>query len=186
MKPTQAFRAYCDSFVKGDAAAIAALFAEDGEFWISLLKEPVKGQKRIETEMHRQSTGQGNVSVEITTAIDSGDKGFVEANYHAVIVGTGGKIDGSPHRIDFRFVGEIEMANGKIKRLREFMSSRPLHPEERQKMFTINRLSPYFERTLDEGCIEWSVYNNMHFPMVYGRTPYEEYHALLNGVTLWM
>ena len=31
----------------------------------------------------------------------------------------------------------------------------------------------------------WSVYNNMHFPMIYSRTPYEDYCALIEGVTLW-
>jgi aminomethyltransferase len=33
--------------------------------------------------------------------------------------------------------------------------------------------------------MEWMVYNNMHFPIVYDHLPYESYHALLNNVTLW-
>ncbi len=49
----------------------------------------------------------------------------------------------------------------------------------------INRRSPYWEGTVAAKCKEWSVYNTMHFPMIYSRTPYEDYCALLEGVTLW-
>jgi len=52
-------------------------------------------------------------------------------------------------------------------------------------MFTVNRLTPYFQKTVEGGCLEWMVYNNMHFPIVYDHLPYQAYHALLNGVTLW-
>lgn len=185
MKPSEAFRTYCDAFIARDAARIAALFTEDGEFHISLERECTKGQKNIETAMLRSSMGQRDVEVEVTRSVDGGDVGYVEANYRAVVVGTGGKLDGSPHRLDFRLVARIVMRDGKIQRLEEYLDTRPLFPEERQKMFTVNRLTPYFQKTVEEGCLEWMVYNNMHFPLVYDRLPYQGYHALLNGVTLW-
>jgi aminomethyltransferase len=185
MKPSEAFRTYCGAFMSRDAGTITALFAEDGEFRVPLAAAPVKGRKNIETEMLRSSTGQKDIEVEIRHVIDQGDVGYVEATYRAVVIGTGGKLDGSPHRLDFRFVARIVMERGKISMLEEFLDTRPLFPEERQKMFTVNRLTPYFRKTLEEGCLEWMVYNNMHFPIVYDHLPYQAYHALLNGVTLW-
>jgi glycine cleavage system aminomethyltransferase T len=53
----------------------------------------------------------------------------------------------------------------------------PLH-------YTVRR-SPYFARTLDEGAIEFMVYNHMYMPLDYGRDPREDYDALVERVTLW-
>ena len=49
----------------------------------------------------------------------------------------------------------------------------------------MNRRTPYWDGTVAAKAKEWSVYNNMYFPMIYSRTPYEDYCALLEGVTLW-
>ncbi|UCI28491.1 nuclear transport factor 2 family protein [Mesorhizobium sp. B2-8-5] len=185
MTPTQAFRRYCDHFIAGDAAAIASMFTDDGEFIVPMADKPAKGRASIEKEMRQAALSQKNIQVEVTAAIDAGATGFVEANYSAEVVGTGGKLDGTPHRVDFRMVGEITLVDGKIKRLTEYLDRRPMFPEERQRVFTVNRLSPYFGKSVEEGCMEWMVYNNMHFPMIYGRMPFQEYDTLLNGVTLW-
>jgi glycine cleavage system aminomethyltransferase T/ketosteroid isomerase-like protein len=185
MKPSESFATYCRAFIARDAATIADLFTEDGEFYVPLADGRIKGKKNIEAEMHRSAMGQRDVEVDIRRAIDQGSIGYVEATYRGIVVGTGGKLDGSPHRLDFRFLARITMRDGKIERLEEFLDTRPLFPEERQKMFTINRLTPYFQKTVEEGCLEWMVYNNMHFPIVYDHLPYQAYHALLHGVTLW-
>jgi glycine cleavage system aminomethyltransferase T/ketosteroid isomerase-like protein len=185
VKPSDAFRAYCESFIAQDATRVAALFAEDGEFRVSLERDCIKGRKNIETAMLRSSLGQRQIAVEIRRSVDRGEIGYVEATYRAVVVGTGGKVDGAPHRLDFRFFARIVMRDGQIQKLEEFLDARPLFPEERQKMFAVNRLTPYFEKTVEEGCLEWMVYNTMHFPLVYDHLPYQAYHALLNGVTLW-
>jgi glycine cleavage system aminomethyltransferase T/ketosteroid isomerase-like protein len=185
MKPSEAFTAYCQAFIARDAATIANLFTEDGEFYVPLADGRVKGKKNIEVEMHRSAMGQRDVEVDVRRSIDHGSVGYVEATYRGIVVGTGGKVDGSPHRLDFRFLARIVMRDGKIETLQEFLDTRPLFPEERQKMFTINRLTPYFQKTVEEGCLEWMVYNNMHFPIVYDHLPYQAYHALLHGVTLW-
>lgn len=185
MKPSEAFASYCQAFIAQDAIAIADLFTEDGEFFVPLADKPIKGKKHIEVEMHRSSVGQRDVEVEVRRSIDKGNLGYVEATYRGIVVGTGGKLDGSPHRLDFRFLARIVMRDEKIERLEEFLDTRPLFPDERQKMFTINRLTPYFEKTVEEGCLEWMVYNNMHFPIVYAHLPYQAYHALIHGVTLW-
>ena len=185
MKPSEAFTTYCQAFIARDAAAIAELFTEEGEFYVPLADSRIRGKKNIEAEMHRSSVGQRDVEVDVRRSVDQGNVGYVEASYRAIVVGTGGKLDGSPHRLDFRFMARIVMRGGKIDKLEEYLDTRPLFPEERQKMFTINRLTPYFNKTVDEGCVEWMVYNNMHFPIVYDHMPFQAYHALLNDVTLW-
>ncbi|NYE95145.1 aminomethyltransferase [Psychromicrobium silvestre] len=56
---------------------------------------------------------------------------------------------------------------------------------QRQALRPHTRRSPYAERTIAEGCLEWGVYNHTYMPFVYDNDPQAEYDALLNGVTLW-
>ena len=44
--------------------------------------------------------------------------------------------------------------------------------------------SPYFQRTVEAGCISWDLYNHMLIPTYYD-DDVKEYWHLLNGVTLW-
>lgn len=46
------------------------------------------------------------------------------------------------------------------------------------------RPSPYYEATLREGAVAFTVYNNMLMPTSYGN-PDEEYWRLINGVSQW-
>ena len=185
MTPTQAFEAYCEAFARGDHHALADLFAADGVFEASSLDAPICGRDNLRSQLRVISNSSKNIHTEIRVAIETGEHGLFEGAYEAEIIGTGGKIDGSAHRIDFRFVASVEMRDGKIARLAEIFDTRPMHPEERQRAWTLNRRTPYWDATVAAKCKEWSVYNNMHFPMIYSRTPYEDYCALLEGVTLW-
>jgi glycine cleavage system aminomethyltransferase T len=56
-------------------------------------------------------------------------------------------------------------------------TGQPLH-------YTVRR-SPYFERTLAQGAIEFMVYNHTYMPLDYGRDPREDYDALVERVALW-
>jgi glycine cleavage system aminomethyltransferase T len=47
------------------------------------------------------------------------------------------------------------------------------------------RRSPYFERTLAAGAIDFMVYNHTYMPIDFGRDPLLEYEAMTKGVTLW-
>ncbi|MGY8995484.1 MAG: nuclear transport factor 2 family protein [Alphaproteobacteria bacterium] len=185
MTPSAAFEAYCAAWVAGDHIAMTDLFTDDGVFEASTLDRPAKGREALLSQLRWIAQGQKNIRTETRTAIDVGDTAYIEGTYRGEIIGTGGKIDGSPHRVDFRFVAVVEMRDGKIARLAEIYDARPLFPEERQRMFTINRRTPYWQKTVEAGAMEWSVYNNMHFPMIYSHTPHEDYCALLEGVTLW-
>ena len=53
----------------------------------------------------------------------------------------------------------------------------PLH-------YTVRR-SPYFERTVALGAVEFMVYNHTYMPLDYGRDPRADYDALVERVTLW-
>ncbi|HWH25639.1 MAG TPA: glycine cleavage T C-terminal barrel domain-containing protein [Pseudolysinimonas sp.] len=55
----------------------------------------------------------------------------------------------------------------------------------RQNLFYTTRRSPYFDRTVEEGALEWAVYNHTYMPFVYGNDPKTEYDAMTDGVTLW-
>ncbi|WP_084145282.1 glycine cleavage T C-terminal barrel domain-containing protein [Amycolatopsis jejuensis] len=59
--------------------------------------------------------------------------------------------------------------------------SKPL----RQNLMYTTRRSPYFDRTLREGALEWGVYNHTYMPFVYDNDPRAEYDAIVHGVTLW-
>lgn len=185
MTPTSAFDAFCRAFKKGDHVAMAELFAEDGIFEASSLDKPARGRDAVQKQLRILSHAQKNINIEIRVAIDHGDTGYIECAYEAAVVGAGGKIDGSPIRADFRFVAVVQMAGDLISRLTEHFDTRPHHPEERQRMWMFNRRTPYWDATVKAGCMEWTVYNNMHFPTLYGRMPYEDYAALLEDVTLW-
>jgi aminomethyltransferase len=185
MTPVAAFAAYCEAFAQGDGAAMAALFTDDGVFEAPTLDRPVRGRAALEKQLRIIAQSMRDISTDVRIAVEDGDKGWFEGAFHAEVIGTGFKVDGSPHRVDFRFVATVEMRDGAIARLVEFFDTRPLHVEERQRMWAINRRSPYWEASVAAGAMEWSVYNSMHFAMTYGRMPYEDYAELLEGVTLW-
>ncbi len=185
MTPTKAFHAYCDAFAAGDHIAMADLFTDDGVFEASSLDAPIRGRENLLSQLRIISNASKNIHTEVGIAIETSELGHFEGSYAAEVIGTGGKLDGSAHRIDFKFVAVVEMRNGKIARLAEIFDTRPLHPEERQYLWSLNRRTPYWEGTVAAKCKEWSVYNNMYFPMIYSQIPYESYCALLEGVTLW-
>ena len=185
MTPTTAFESYCDAFARGDYLTIADLFTDDGVFEASNLDKPIRGRNALEAQLRVISNACRHISTEIKTSFETDSVGHFEGAYKAEIIGTGSKIDGAPYRVDFKFVAVLELRNGKIARLTEIFDTAPLYPEERQRMWAINRRTPYWARTESAKCTEWSVYNNMHFPMLYSRTPYEDYCALIEDVTLW-
>ncbi|MFE4667007.1 glycine cleavage T C-terminal barrel domain-containing protein [Streptomyces sp. NPDC056716] len=55
----------------------------------------------------------------------------------------------------------------------------------RQNLLYTTRRSPYFERTVAEGALEFGVYNHTYMPFVYDNDMRAEYDAITGGVTLW-
>jgi aminomethyltransferase len=181
----EAFEAYCDAWVNHDHDALAELFTEDGIFEAPTLDAPIRGREDLRRQLRIISNSHSEIETETRIAIETETGACFEGTYKAKVVGAGGRIDGAPIRADFRYVAFVEMQHGKIRRLKEIFDTRPFYADERQRMFSMNRRSPYWQGTVDAKCTEWSVYNNMFFPMIYSRAPYEDYAALLEGVTLW-
>ncbi|MFT7531782.1 MAG: glycine cleavage system aminomethyltransferase T/ketosteroid isomerase-like protein [Gammaproteobacteria bacterium] len=185
MKAIEAFEEYCAAWANHDHIALADLFTDDGVFQASTLDAPIVGKENLRKQLRIISNSHTDIKTETRIAIETGAGAYFEGTYMAKITGTGDRIDGSATRADFRYVASIEMRDGKIQRLHEIYDSRPFYSDERQRMFPMNRLSPYWQGTSDAKCTEYSVYNNMYFPMIYSRAPYEDYAALIEGVTLW-
>ena len=185
MRAIEAFEAYCNAWVNHDHQGLVDLFTDDGVFEASTLDAPIVGKDNLSRELRIISSSHTDIKTETRIAIETDTGALFEGTYKAKIVGTGGRVDGAPTRADFRYAAELEMENGKIRRLKEIYDSRPFYNDERPRMFPMNRLSPYWQGTVDAKCTEYSVYNNMYFPMIYSRAPYEDYAALLEGVTLW-
>ena len=185
MNAFEAFEAYCDAWVRHDTNALVELFTEDGVFTASSLDADVVGHDALRRELDHVSKSHESIETETRIAIETEDGAYFEGTYSAKLIGTGGRVDGAPIRADFRFVAEIVMQDGKIALLREIYDSRPFYNDERLRFFAMNRRSPYWQGTVDAKCNDYSVYNNMYFPMVYSRAPYEDYAAVREGVTLW-
>ena len=185
MTAVEAFDRYCQAWIAKDGAAMAALFTEDGEFDTSTLDAPIRGRAALAKQLRIIAASHTQIETETRRAIETPTGALIEATYSARVIGAGGKVDGSPNRADFKLMAVVEMRDGLIARLREIFDARPLYNEERQRMWTMNRLTPYWPGVAAAGCMEWSVYNNMFFPMIYSRAPYEDYAALMEGVTLW-
>lgn len=185
MTPTEALRAYCDAFVTGDVAAIGRLFAEDASCELPLLERPLKGRDDIVRDVGIAVRGLKDMKVEFGTIIESGEEVFAEGIFTSEMVGAGTYVDLTPVRADFPFVMIVEMRDGQIVRLAEYLDTKKVKPWERQRLYPIARTSPYFEGTVDAHVTEFMTYNGMFFPIIYSRPPAEEYVALTERVTMW-
>ncbi len=156
MAPGAAFEAYCIAWIAGDHVAMAELFTVDGVFEASTLDRPAKGCAELLSQLHWIARARRTSSPKPGMPSMSGKSAVSKALNHGEVIGTGGK----------------------ITRLAEIYDARPLFPKERHRRSPINRATPYAGRTVEAGAMEWSTYNNMHFPMIYSRTPHEDYVAL--------
>jgi len=186
MTPTDALRRYCDAFASGDLDTIAGLFAEDAVCDLPLVGERMHGHATIMREVRAAVRGLKDIRVEIGAALEGEGDVIAEGAFWSEMVGAGTHVDGSPVRADFRFVAVVETRDGKITRLSEYLDTKPVKPWERQRIVpTSVRRSPYWEGSTAAGAVEFMAYNRMTFPMIYSRTPYEDYVALVERVTMW-
>jgi len=186
MTPRQVLQTYCDAFADGDIDTIASLFAPDAVVDLPLVGPRIAGHDHIMQEVATAVRGLKDIHVEIGTAIGGEDDLIAEGAFWSELVGAGTRVDGTPERADFRFVAVLEMAGGKITRLSEYLDTKPVKPWERQRIIpTSVRRSPYWEGSVAAGAVEFMAYNRTTFPMIYDRTPYEDYVALTQRVTMW-
>jgi len=179
------FRAYCDAFARRAGEQVSALFTEDAVLEIPLLDGRVVGRPAIASEIGIALRGLRNIEVVVDHIAESAEEAFVEGIFHADSVGIRPRVDGTPARLDFKFIAIVMVSGGKIVRWTEYFDTRPLKHRERTHLYPISRRSAYWQGTAEAGCSAFMVYNHTYMPLAYHHAPAEEYAALTERVTLW-
>ena len=180
-----ALRAYCTAFERGADTEIADLFAEDATVDLPLYDHRMVGKPAILQELRTALRGLKNIRVVLDHVIENGDRAFAEGVFYAEHVGIPPHVDGTPVRLDFKFVAVATVADGQVTHWSEYFDTKPLKPRERTHLYPITRRSPYWDGTVEAGVSEFMVYNHTYFPLVFHHSPAEEYAALTERVTLW-
>ena len=107
MSPGEATTAVLDAWERGDAQAVAALFAPDGRYEDPLFPEPLVGPAAIHNAVAPAMAGLDEVQIPVTTVVESGDTAICEARFLAMTV---------------------VVRDGKITRLTEYFDTRGLQP----------------------------------------------------------
>jgi glycine cleavage system aminomethyltransferase T/ketosteroid isomerase-like protein len=185
MTPTRALHLYCDAFRRRAPDEMATLFADDAVLDLPLNKGRISGADAIVRTIRAALLGLKSIRIDLVHVIESGSSVSAEGVFYAEQVGVPPHVDGSPQRLDFKFVVVVEVAAGKISRWTEYFDTRPLRPRERVRLYPITRRSPYWEGSVAAGVADFMVYNHTYFPLIHGHSPAEEYVALTERVTLW-
>jgi len=178
-------RAYCGAFERRAVAEITELFADDAVLDLPLFDARVVGKAAIAAEIDTAIRGLKNIRVVLEHTIETGSEAFAEGVFYADHIGIHPLVDGTPIRLDFRFVAAVTANDGKIVRWTEYFDTKPLKPRERTHLYPISRRSAYWEGTVKAGVSEFMVYNHTYMPLVFHHSPAEEYVALTERVTLW-
>jgi glycine cleavage system aminomethyltransferase T/ketosteroid isomerase-like protein len=178
-------RAYCDAFERRAGDEIASLFADDAALELPIFDGRVVGKDAIAAEIKTALRGLKNIEVILENTIETDTEAFAEGIFRADHVGIHPLVDGTPIRLDFRFVATVAIAAGKIIRWTEYFDTKPLKPRERTHLYPNSRRSAYWDGTATAGVSEFMVYNHTYVPLVYHHSPAEEYAALTERVTLW-
>ncbi len=142
-------------------------------------------ERRSSPRSKRQFAALKNIRVLLENTIETDTEAFAEGVFCADHIGIHPMVDGTPIRLDFRFVAAVTAADGKIVRWAEYFDTKPLKPRERTHLYPISRRSAYWEGTAKAGVSEFMVYNHTYMPLIYHHSPAEEYVALTERVTLW-
>jgi glycine cleavage system aminomethyltransferase T/ketosteroid isomerase-like protein len=181
----QALRAYCDAFERRADEEFEQLFAEDAVFDLPLHDGRIAGRDGIVAEIRTALRGLRNIEVVLDHVVGSDSHALAEGILYAEHIGIPPHVDGTPQRLDFRFVASVTVKDGQVTRWTEYFDTKPLKPRERKQLYPISRRSPYWEGTVEAGVSDFMVYNHMYFPLIFHHSPAEEYVALTERVTLW-
>jgi aminomethyltransferase len=180
-----ALRGYCAAFERCAAEELAGLFAQDAIFDVPLCDRRITGRAAILAEVRIVLRGLRRIEVAIEHLLDGGSQAFAEGSFRAELIGMAPQVDGTPHRLDFRFAVIVVTAGGEIVRWSEYFDTKPLRPRERSRLYPTSRRSIYWDGTVSAGVSEFMVYNHTYMPLAFQHAPAEEYAALTERVTLW-
>ncbi len=139
--PTSALNLYCDAFGRRASDELAELFADDAVFDLPLHKGRISGAGAIVRMLRAALLGLKNIRIELVHVIESGSSVCAEGVFYADQVGVAPHVDGSPQRLDFKFVVVVEL---------------------------ITRRSPYWDGSVEAGVVDFMVYNHTYFTRLRG------------------
>ncbi|HTE62550.1 MAG TPA: nuclear transport factor 2 family protein [Solirubrobacteraceae bacterium] len=121
MSPLDAMRAAFAAWEQRDPAALAALFAPDGDFIDPLKPGALTGPAEIEAGNREAMAAVEDVVVTIVRAFEDDTHAAVEGMFLS-------RVAGSDVRFDFGYMASLELRDGKVARLAEYFDTRPLVP----------------------------------------------------------
>jgi ketosteroid isomerase-like protein len=121
MNARDATVALCQAWERGDAQAVADMFAEDGRYEDPLFPEVLVGPAAILEGVAGGMAEITNLEIPIRHLTADADVAICEAAFLCELVA-----DGS--RFDFDFAMVIEVRDGRVVRLREYFDTKPLVP----------------------------------------------------------
>src|SRR5262245_297295 len=124
--PGQALRAYCDAFERHAEQEFGDLFSEDAIFDLPLHDGRIVGRAGILEEIRTALRGLKNIKVVLEHVLEGDSQAFAEGLFYAEHVGIPPHVDGTPMRLDFKFVAVVTVANGKVARWSEYFDTKPL------------------------------------------------------------
>ncbi len=95
---------------------------------LPLYDHRINGERAIMGELRTAMRGLKDIKVDLHHVIEKGDRGFAEGVFTAEHVGIPPHVDGTPVRLDFKFVAVATLAAGKIVHWTEHFDVKPLKP----------------------------------------------------------
>lgn len=119
MSPKQAIKTLFKAWENNDSDAVADLFTTDGVYEDPLMPETLTGNKNIRNGCRESMDLITGCKIEVYNLFENADTGFVEGLFVSRLIE-----DGSA--FTFPFMAIVEMKNGKIARLAEYLDTKPL------------------------------------------------------------
>jgi ketosteroid isomerase-like protein len=119
MTPTEALRAVCDAWERGDPDAAAALFAPGGVYEDPLYPAPLRGRDEIRAGLTEGMAAISDCRVTLDPVLEDGRRVLAIGHF-------GSRLREGGERFDFPFAILVELSDDGIERLAEYFDTRPL------------------------------------------------------------
>jgi ketosteroid isomerase-like protein len=119
MSPTDALRAVCDAWERGDPDAAAALFAPAGVYEDPLYPAPLRGRDEIRAGLAEGMAAIEDCRVTLDPVLEHGRTVLAIGHF-------GSRLRDGGERFDFPFAILVELSDDGIERLAEYFDTRPL------------------------------------------------------------
>jgi ketosteroid isomerase-like protein len=118
MDAREATIAICEAWERGDAAAVAEVFADDGRYEDPLFPEVLVGPEAIRAGVAAGMAEIRNLRIPFRHLIQEGDVAICEASFLCELASGEG-------RFDFEFAMVVEVSDGRVMRLCEYFDTHP-------------------------------------------------------------